>query len=328
MDVIGGHVTQVIFSNRAYMAILAETIEKIKTETGGIFLGCYEKGNWYVIEAIDPGPKSVFQVAYFEYDQKYTEHLINKIARMYQAKLTLIGLWHRHPGSFDEFSTTDDGTNSDYAKLSPNGAISVLVNIDPKFRMTPYHVACPLKYSKIICKVGDDLIPEHLLQLKEVDQSLNYINSYADKSHGKGSFKKQKVDFIRLLDGIKDKFQRVIMTKDDFKPEEAEKHKSLLIDSLLDDITYFSETRRLALNIEQSQGTLCLSHKGANSTVTRIHFIYVAHKKQIIFSHGDICYLYTPGMFADLLADYTPADSTFKSGLLRVLGLGNENQEV
>jgi phage terminase large subunit len=76
---------QVIFSNRAYMAVISETIEKIKTETGGIFLGCYENGNWYVVEAIDPGPKSVFQVAYFEYDKKYTEHLINKIARMYQS---------------------------------------------------------------------------------------------------------------------------------------------------------------------------------------------------------------------------------------------------
>lgn len=73
---------KVVFSDRAFAAIMAETTEKIKTETGGLFLGSFEDGIWYVIEAIDPGPKSIFEVAYFEYDQQYTQHLINKIANL------------------------------------------------------------------------------------------------------------------------------------------------------------------------------------------------------------------------------------------------------
>ena len=52
-----------VFSNRAYTAVLAETTEKIKTETGGLFLGTIKDDVWYIIEAIDPGPKSVFEVA-------------------------------------------------------------------------------------------------------------------------------------------------------------------------------------------------------------------------------------------------------------------------
>ncbi len=36
----------------------------------------------------------------FEYDQPYVQHLINKVAAIYQERLELIGLWHRHPGSF------------------------------------------------------------------------------------------------------------------------------------------------------------------------------------------------------------------------------------
>jgi len=315
---------QIIFSDRAYMAILSETIEKIKTETGGVFLGCYENGSWYVIEAIDPGPKSIFQVAYFEYDQKYTEHLINKLARMYQAKLSLIGLWHRHPGSMDIFSSTDAGTNSDYAKLSPNGAISILVNIDPKFRLTPYHVSWPLKYTKITYQVGDDLVPGHLLQLKNTDQSLDYISGYADKSHsGTVSIAKPKVDFVRLLDGVKAKFVLCTVTKEDIKPAEAEKHMDYLIDSLLDDITYFSEIRGLALKAQQENGCMCLSHKGANGTITKVYFIYLAHREQIVFSYGDVYYVYKSGMFSNLLADYTPPDSTFKAGLLRAMGLSS-----
>ena len=56
---------KVIFSDRAFAAVMAETTEKIKTETGGLFLGSLEDDIWYIIESIDPGPKSIFEVAYF-----------------------------------------------------------------------------------------------------------------------------------------------------------------------------------------------------------------------------------------------------------------------
>ena len=156
---------RVVFSDSAYNAVVSEATEKTNVETGGVFLGCYENETWYVIETIEPGPKAIFHEAYFEYDQKYITKKINKTAQMYQADLTLIGLWHKHPGSLVAFSQTDDKTNSEYAKLSADGAVSVLVNIDPDFRMTPYHIAWSLKYTKIEYKVGDELIPEHLLLL-------------------------------------------------------------------------------------------------------------------------------------------------------------------
>jgi len=318
---------QVVFSERAYLAILSETTEKIKTETGGVFLGSYENGIWYVIEAIDPGPKSVFQVAYFEYDRKYTEHLINKIARLYQAKLTLIGLWHRHPGSMDVFSATDGGTNSDYAKLSPNGAVSVLVNVDPKFRMTPYHVASPLRYTKISYEVGDNLIPEHLLRLKCLEQSEHYINSYADKSHSdKVSFAKPEADFIRLLDDVKDKFTPCTVSKDEIRSGEAEKHMEFLIDSLLDDITYLTETRGLALKVEQDNGHIALSHKGTNGTITKSYFTYLPRRRLIVFSHGEVFYEYKTGLLSGLLADCVPTEKSFKAGLMQAMGIGKNTQ--
>ena len=98
---------EVVFSQRAIAAVMAETAEKIQTETGGLFLGKVIGDTWYVVESIDPGPNSIFEVAYFEYDQPYVQHLINKVAAIYQERLELIGLWHRHPGSFDQFSGTD-----------------------------------------------------------------------------------------------------------------------------------------------------------------------------------------------------------------------------
>lgn len=168
---------RVVFSNRAYASVLAETTEKIKTETGGLFLGTVQDDTWYIIEAIDPGPKSIFEVAYFEYDQKYTQHLINKIANLYDKQLTLIGLWHRHPGSFDQFSSTDDGTNAKYASMREEGAISALVNIDPTFRITMYQVERPCNYQKIVYDVGDNLIPDELLKFKTPERFYSIMDN-------------------------------------------------------------------------------------------------------------------------------------------------------
>lgn len=160
--------TQVIFSENAYLGIIAETYEKVGTETGGIFLGKYHQGKWYILETLDPGPNSIFRPAYFEYDHPYVNHLANKTARFYKNGLDLVGLWHRHPGSFSSFSSTDDSTNLEYTRICTNGAISVLVNLDPEFRMTVYHVPPSLKYNRLEYLVGSTYIPQEILEKNRV----------------------------------------------------------------------------------------------------------------------------------------------------------------
>lgn len=148
--------TKAVFSSRAYASLLSEVLDEVRTETGGVLLGYWENGCWEVVESIDPGPSSLFETAYFEYDQDYVNHLINKVSKIYGRQLDLIGLWHRHPGSLDRFSSTDDETNAKYAALSEHGAISALVNIDPHFRLTVYQVnKNPFSYEKIPYTVLD-----------------------------------------------------------------------------------------------------------------------------------------------------------------------------
>ena len=158
---------QVIFSNHAYGAVVSEATGKIGVETGGVFLGRFYSGIWYVIETIGAGPKAIYREAYFEYDQQYVEDRINEAARKYKANLTLIGNWHTHSGLNNTFSQMDNQTNSAYAELTADGAISALVNIDSAFRMKVYHVAWPLKYTEVGYKTGDEFIPRYLCQAKK-----------------------------------------------------------------------------------------------------------------------------------------------------------------
>lgn len=157
----------IIFSDKAYNAIIDETFHKDPIETGGILLGhVFDNGIWVVMEVIPPGIDSIHQYTYFEYDEKFVNYLAESVATKYENKLELLGLWHRHPGSMDTFSGTDDGTNRVFASLRSCGAISGLVNVDPKFRLTMRHVSNPLKYEIVDFEVGDDLIPEEYFKLR------------------------------------------------------------------------------------------------------------------------------------------------------------------
>ena len=157
----------VVFSSKAWNAIVNETLRKDPVETGGILMGhILSNGYWIVMEVIPPGLNAIHQRSYFEYDSEFVNYMANSVSRQYKIELSVLGLWHRHPGSMDVFSGTDDGTNASFAQMNSYGAISGLVNIDPKLRFTLRHVAYPLQYQIVDVEVGDDLIPQQYFELR------------------------------------------------------------------------------------------------------------------------------------------------------------------
>lgn len=293
---------RVVFSNRAYASVLAETTEKIKTETGGLFLGTVQDDTWYIIEAIDPGPKSIFEVAYFEYDQKYTQHLINKIANLYDKKLTLIGLWHRHPGSFDHFSSTDDGTNAKYASMRKEGAISALVNIDPKFRITMYQVDRPCRYKKIFYDVGDNLIPDEFLKFKTPDRFFSIMenilhpvssSSNAVEGYHKSVSLESFMKFITPM--LKDTECKDVGTS---TPLEDASIQEKLIDEIVDDLTFMADTLGIETAISLDDAYLTVYQEAYDKT-TKLYFMFSKVKQAIILSYVDKCYVYRRRLFTD-----------------------------
>lgn len=176
----------VVFSDKAYNAIIRETFEWEPVETGGILLGhILDNGCWIVMEVLPPGygegregDNVYHEMGYFEYNQKFVNYLAKSVAEQYEIPLELLGLWHRHPGSLDRFSGTDDGTNSTFAAQNPRGVISGLINVDPHLRMTMYYLSHadsqfrnfrPLNYQRVKIEVGSDLIPEQYFKLRYYD---------------------------------------------------------------------------------------------------------------------------------------------------------------
>lgn len=304
---------RVIFSNRAYASVLAETTEKIKTETGGLFLGTMQDDIWYIVESIDPGPKSIFEVAYFEYDQKYTQHLINKIANLYDKQLTLIGLWHRHPGSFDQFSSTDDGTNAKYASMREEGAISALINIDPTFRITMYHVDRPCRYRKIEYDVGDNLIPDELLKFKTPERFLEIMNKilYSSSTRENSTEEYHKsISLASFMSFILPQLKNSECTKHEdngvisvpageFIPAKREDVQEILIDKVIDDITFMADSLGIETAISQDDYNNLIVFQEAIDKTTKLFFRLDILKSTVVLSYNNKLYDYRKGLFKE-----------------------------
>ncbi len=185
----------VVISNKAYNAIIRESFARHPVETGGILLGyILDNGLWVVMEMIPPGINGVFKTAYFEYDQDFVNYLGTSVANQYKEPLQVLGLWHRHPGSMDYFSSTDDGTNSEFASKNPYGVISGLVNIDPTFRLTMYHLnhndgvrPHNIAYTNVEIEVGDDLIPKKFFALRYINDERSELHPTPTKTDTKDS---------------------------------------------------------------------------------------------------------------------------------------------
>lgn len=300
---------QIIFSDRAYKSIMAETLEMIDTETGGLFLGTFVDDRCYVVEIIDPGIECIFEPAFFEYDKNYTQHLINKIAKIYDYKLELVGLWHRHPGSFDVFSAIDDITNKRYASMRDEGAISMLVNIDTEFRITPYHVTLPLSYTKIDYKVGDKYIPKDILKLKNEDDFLNKINGYYLERQDKQSQLQQFMEEImHKLKKYEINFKPDIAMSKDYEVDVDE-----LIDVILSDINFLSMD--LGINVITKFDKKIIKIYQANSDLS-IN-LYRLKDSNYIISYGESLYSYKEGLLEYLYNSCKKKKITIKDILFK-----------
>jgi len=303
----------VIFTNRAFSAVLAETKENIATETGGVFLGVADGNVWYVIETLDPGPKSIFQAAYFEYDGDYVRHLANKINRLYGAKLDVLGLWHRHPGSMDTFSSTDNGTNSDFARLNNGITISAIVNVDPNFRFSLYSVEInPLIYTKVSYEISDSAIPDELRNVVYHEDLRNQINNIHLHSRSpvkkirkkitKESFCKYLDDYLKKSDQYKEKHIQ------NLKNDEAD--LDFLIENFLVDEGIYCETIGIPYVFD------CSNENEAEFTVGNKNsdlkfFFYMAlipdeeeSGKQPIFAYNGELYPYKGNLIKSVLEEY------------------------
>lgn len=158
-----------MISDRAYASIITEVMANGQNETGGVLLGYIHNRTWFVMESVDPGIDTVNEVAFFRWDGSYVNYQAERLSKIYHHPMTILGFWHRHPASMDYFSGQDEQTIRSNLIQLKEGLISMLVNIDPKLRMTFYYCngndIMPIRYD-----VGNKYFPVELLKYADAEE--------------------------------------------------------------------------------------------------------------------------------------------------------------
>jgi len=172
-DVDNPDCLHITVSNRAYCSIINESLEYGTNETGGLLLGFILGRRWFVLDVIDPGTNNtVHQTDLFQWDEDYVNQMASRMRRIYRHQPTILGFWHRHPGSMDFFSQQDVESTQKNLQGAKKGLISMLVNIDPALRMTFYYCKGP-HFMTVRYDVGDEYFPVELMEYaspKEISQ--------------------------------------------------------------------------------------------------------------------------------------------------------------
>lgn len=163
---------KVVLSDKAFAKIVSETFSYGSSETGGILIGIISNGIWYVTDVIDAGliQDTTHTTTYFVYDEKYVNHRIGKESVIYKYQPTCLGFFHRHPGSMDTFSKPDERTMKEHCDMSIHGILSMLVNIDPEFRMTFYYASKQRELFQVQYQIGDCFIPKEYMEVESYEE--------------------------------------------------------------------------------------------------------------------------------------------------------------
>jgi len=170
------HCVHVILSDRAYTSIINDVLQNGKLETGMVLLGNIVGKIWYVTECIPGGPESFNTRNDFVLDLAFVNYLVKKTSSLYRHPVSILGFYHRHPGSMDYFSATDLATIRDNLVSCPNGLLSMLVNVDPDLRMTFYYCR-DNRLMRVGYDHGDEYFPKELLEMASPRQLIEHSAS-------------------------------------------------------------------------------------------------------------------------------------------------------
>lgn len=162
-DLKNSNCIHAVLSDRAYTSIILGVMSSEQNETGGVLIGNVCNRVWYIVDAIDPGMNTINQTDFFRWEADYVNHLARHNGALYRYPLTIIGFWHRHPGSMDFFSVTDENTIRNNLRESRLGLLPMLVNVDPELRMTFYYCN-QNQLAQVRYDHGDEYFPKEFLE--------------------------------------------------------------------------------------------------------------------------------------------------------------------
>ena len=174
-----------------------------------------------------------------------------------------------------------------------------MVNIDPVFRLTMYHVAQPCRYSKISYEVGDHLIPEKYFKLKAKDRFEKIMQGLLHPEYHQEEYHKS-VSLKGFMDMIEPYYADRILEGGVDKPTiDSGEVRDKLIDVVVSDISFMSDVLGIEMSVLPVQAYIGLVQETADGKV-RVNILYNEKDDSFAFKYKDKIYVYESGLFENM----------------------------
>lgn len=124
------HCTGVVLSPLAWALMISQSYLNNPNETGGALLGYRDGTTVHVTVALPSGPRSQASPVMLKYNEEFQNYVFGVITELMGEKGGLLGIWHKHPASFDRFSGVDAVAHEQFGKVLNGEVLSLLVNLD------------------------------------------------------------------------------------------------------------------------------------------------------------------------------------------------------
>lgn len=177
--------------------------------------------------------------------------------------------------------------------MRKEGAISALVNIDPTFRLTMYHVNQPCKYSVLEYDVGNHLIPDELLKYKSPERFEKLMTGIMNDEYKNY---RPSISFHGFLKVVLPYMKRVNINESFHEVGDNDLATNRILDELVEDTDFLANEQGIEYTISQVEQFICLSQDAIDVPV-KLYFRYISEKDTVVFSYGSTCYLYKSNEF-------------------------------
>lgn len=163
--------------------------------------------------------------------------------------------------------------------MRKEGAISALVNIDPEFRLTMYHVNQPCKYSVIEYDVGNHLIPDELLKYKSPERFEKLMTGIMNDEYKNY---RPSISFHGFLKVVLPYMKRVKINESLHEVDDNDLATNRILDELVEDTEFLANEQGIEYSISQVEQFICLSQDAIDVPV-KLYFRYISEKMPLFF---------------------------------------------
>ena len=163
--------------------------------------------------------------------------------------------------------------------MRKEGAISALVNIDPEFRLTMYHVSQPCKYTTIEYNVGNHLIPDELLQYKSPERFEKLMTGIINDEY---KTCRPSISFHGFLKVVLPYMKRVKLNEFLHEVGDSDIATNRILDELVEDTEFLANEQGIEYSISQGEQFICLSQDAIDVPV-KLYFRYISEKMPLFF---------------------------------------------